>query len=366
MAQAVIGNHAAGDQTPPPLALLELLNGMWVARAVQLAAELGLPDLLARGPRTVSELADATGSDPDALWRLLRALETVGIFSETEPRLYSQTPRSACLCSDHPASMRDAARMFGAEWQWHSWAAFGHSIETGRPAFDRVHGMGLLDYLDTCPDAATLFDGAMLDMSAFLNRAVIRASDFGDVQSVIDVGGAHSMLLADIARAHPALAGTVVDRPGAAERLRRRLETAGLAERVRVIAGDFSTEIPSGADVYLLNRVLHDWDDERALAILRACRAAMSPGSRLLIIEQMLEPGVPNKRAAFLDLQMLQQRGGRERSSTEFAALLERASLQTRELVPTFSPMTIVVAERRESADTQFPRVHTPDQGVSQ
>jgi hypothetical protein len=310
---------AVREDVPPPLAVLEMLNGMWVARALQVAAELGLADLVADGPRPVEALAADTGTHAPTLRRLLRALATVGVFTETAAGVFAQTPRSACLGSRHPASMRNAARMFGTDWQWRSWTAFDHTVATGKPAFSHAHGgVGLLEYLEREPAARERFDAAMLDMSAFLNRAVLGTYDFAALESVVDVGGGHSTLLAEILDAHPAIEGALLE---------------------------LGESIPVGADAYLLNRVLHDWDDRRALEILRAVRGALGPASRVLVLEQLVEEAAPSKRAAFLDLQMLQLRGGKERTVPEFAALLARAGLTVRRLVPTPSPITILEAQ---------------------
>jgi hypothetical protein len=333
------------DEVPPPLALLEILNGMWVARAVQVAAELGLADLLAEGPRTVDALAVATSTHASTLERLLRALSTVGIFAPAGPGCYAQTPRSACLASGHPASMRNAARMFGADWQWRAWTALPDAIRSGGPAFNAAHGVGLLEYLRSSDAAAgELFDAAMLDMSTFLNRAVVAAYPLPPGAVVVDVGGGHSTLLADLLQANPSATGTVFDVAAVTPRARVLVERAGLGDRCRVEEGDFFASVPSGADLLVLNRVLHDWEDDRALELLRACRQACGPDTRLLIVEQLLEPDGASRRAAFTDLQMLVIRGGRERATAEYAELLERAGFVLQRTLPSHSPMTLLEA----------------------
>jgi SAM-dependent methyltransferase len=345
MTDTIAYTKPPAEEVPPPLALLEILNGMWVARAVQVAAELGLADLLAEGPRSVDSLAVATSTDVDALERLLRALSTVGIFAPAGPGAYAQTPRSGCLASGHPASMRNAARMFGADWQWRAWTALPDAIRSGGPAFDAAHGVNLLDYLrGSDPAAGELFDAAMLDMSAFLNRAVVAAYQLPENAVVIDVGGGHSTLLADLLQANPSTRGILLDVAAVAPRARALVEQAGVDERCRVEEGDFFSEVPAGGDLLVLNRVLHDWDDERALALLRACRRACGPDARLLIVEQLLEPDGASRRAAFTDLQMLVIRGGRERTATEYAELLERAGFVLDRILPTPSPMALLEA----------------------
>jgi hypothetical protein len=345
MADTIAYTRPPADELPPPLALLEILNGMWVARAVQVAAELGIADLLTDGSRDVEDLAERTGTHGPALDRLLRALSTVGIFEPAGTGAYAQTARSACLASGHPASMRNAARMFGADWQWRAWTALPAAIGTGTPAFDAAHDVGLLEYLrSTEPEAGELFDAAMLDMSAFLNRAVVGSYALPAGAAVTDVGGGHSTLLADILCANPAATGTLVDVAPVASRARALIEKAGVGDRCRVVEGDFFAEVPAGADLLVLNRVLHDWDDDRALRLLRSCRRAAGPQTRLLIVEQLLEADGVSRRAAFLDLQMLVIRGGRERTAAEYADLLSGAGFVLDQTLPTFSPMTLLEA----------------------
>jgi hypothetical protein len=325
--------------------VLEILNGMWAARAVQVAAELGIADLLVEGPRSVDELAEATGTHAPSLARLLRALSTFGIFAAAAPGVYAQTPRSACLAGNARGSLRNAARMFGADWQWRSWTAFPSTIRTGRPAFDEAHGVGLLEYVRSVdPDAGELFDAAMADMSSFLNRAVLDAYDFADARAITDVGGGHSTLLAEIVRAHPAVTGTLLDVPAVTARARALIDEAGVGDRCQVVEGDMFDAVPAGADVLLLNRVLHDWDDERALALLRSCRSATSPDGCVVIVEQLLDPEGEMRRAALLDLQMLQLRGGGERTADEYAALLGQAAFRVKRTLRTASPMCVVEA----------------------
>jgi hypothetical protein len=336
-----------GDQVPPPMAILEMLNGMWIARAVQVAARLGIADELGAGPRTVADLAGRTGTDADALRRLLHALSTVGVFQHADGDAFGQSRLSAALASDHQMSVGSAARLFGTTWQWNTWSELESAIRRGAPAFDLVHGVDLVTYLDEVdPEAGALFDRAMVGMSQLLNRAVLAAYDFSGGGHVADVSGAHSTLLLDLLAAQPGLTGVELDRPVAAEKFRVAAAGSGLGDRVRVVACDYRDGLPETADTILLNRVLHDWDDDTAARILHNCRTSLRPGGRIVIIEQLL---TDDKRAAFLDLQMLVLRGGRERSEQDLRVVLGQGGLHLTRTIPTFSPMCVLVAHPADS-----------------
>lgn len=333
------------DVVPPQFALLELLNGMWIARAIHIVADLGIADLLVTGPRSIGELAASSGTDAAALRRLLSALATVAIFDEVEPGRFAQSARSGFLVTGRPGSVRNAAKLFGSTWQWDSWGALLHTIRTGEPAFEKITGVCLPRYLDEVdPAAGELFDAAMADMASFLDRAIVASFDFGSACDIVDVSGAHSQLLTHVLTACPAARGVLVDRPAVASRAADRIATSGLAERYRVVAADYLVEIPATGDLVVLNRVLHDWDDQRAIVLLNACRPALKPGGRVLIVEQVLGGGPAAKRAAFLDLQMMQLRGGAERTVDQYRELLTTSGFALVAVHETPSPMVIIEA----------------------
>ncbi|SEM92474.1 methyltransferase [Nonomuraea pusilla] len=324
-----------------PLAVLELLNGMWVARALQVAAHLRIAEQLAGGPRTLTELATECGCDPAALGRLISALSTVGFFARTAEDKIQQTPLSAVLSDDHPQSVGAVARLFGSNWQWQAWSQLEHSVRNGEPALDQVLGTSLLEFLDTMsPDDGALFDQAMTGLSRFLNRTILNAYDFSGAGRIADVSGGHSTLLIDILAGDPSLSGVLLDRPAITAKVRGRVREAGLGDRLDVVDCDFLRSLPEQADTIVLNRVLHDWDDDAAAGILRACRDALRPGGRIVAVEQLM---TGDKRAAFLDLQMLVLRGGRERSREEMAELFGRSGLRIAETINTTSPMCLLI-----------------------
>jgi hypothetical protein len=324
--------------------MLAMMRGMWTARAVQTAGELGVADLLDDGPRPVDELAEATGTHAPSLYRLMRALSAFGVFEELEGRRFAQTERSAFLSSSHPMSMRGAAKMFGSEWAWRSWAAFPHSVRTGEPAFDEVYGTSLWDYFDNVdPEAGAVFDAAMTSVSGRLHGPIVAAYDFSVFRTLADVGGGHGHLLVAILEANPGLRGLLFDRPSAVADLHERLRGPELADRVDVVGGSFFDAVPKGADGYLIKGVLHDWDDEPAIAILQRLREAVPADGRLLVVEHVMSRGPAFHQAVLLDLEMLKNHAGRERTEEEFRDLLARGGFTLQRVFPA-GPVSVIEA----------------------
>ncbi len=348
-----IRDHQFSPQTPPPQALLEMVFGMWVPRVVQIAAELGLADLLANGPREINELAAATETHAPSLYRLLRALVSVNVFTEIEPGVFAQTDYSTYLMSSHPASLRDVARMSGAEWQWRSYAALAHSIKTGEPAFNQVYGVDLWQYFDEIdPAAGQAFDTAMTNVSARSNEPIARAYDFSSFRTLVDVGGGRGSTLAAMLAAHPGLYGILFDRPSVVAGAKEVLQAAGVADRCQVVPGDFMTDpLPVGANAYMLKGAINGWNDEDACTVLRNCRQAMPEQGRVLVIEPVLPPP-PTKvpfYAAGLDMQLLKDSPGRARTEQQFQTLFEAAGFTLTRILPTPSPFSIVEGDTASS-----------------
>jgi hypothetical protein len=329
------------DDVPAPAALLRMLTGYWVSKALNVAAELGIADLLRDGPRTSDQLADRCGAHPQALYRLLRALASVGVFIEEEERRFGLTPAAELLRSDVPGSMRALARMYGSE-QYRAWGSLLESVRTGEPAFDGLFGSGYFEYLAHDPDANAVFNEAMTGWTSQLADAVAATYDFDRDGVVVDVGGGHGLLLSTVLRAHPAMRGILFDLPHVAASAKPLLEQAGVAARCETVGGDFFDSVPSGGTYYLLAQILHDWDDERCRVILDNCRRAMLADGRLLIVEQVIPPANEPSLGKWLDLHMLVLLAGRERSHEGYAALLESAGFELTNVIPTSSGASIV------------------------
>src|SRR5262245_1921817 len=327
----------------PSADLSRIIDGFQAARAAHVAAELGIADLLRGGPRDIDDLAAATRTHSGTLYRLLRTLSAVGVFRENHRRQFALTAVGEYLRSDVPGSLRDWARLVGREYYWEAWGALLHSVQTDRVAFDHVHGRGVWEYRAEQPEDAQIFDRAMATGTQVVAEAVLAACDFSPFQCVVDVGGGDGTFLGNILAAHPECRGILFDQPHVVTRATPLLQSAGLSHRCQAVGGNFFESIPPGGDAYLLKWILHDWDDGASVAILRLCRGAMKPDSRLLVVEHVV--GRPNESPAgkLVDLNMLVITGGRERTRNEFAALFGEAGFALASVTPTTTPVSVVL-----------------------
>jgi hypothetical protein len=326
---------------PPPVALLRMMTGYWLSKSLFVAAELGLADMMRAGPRTTDQLAVACGADSPSLYRLLRALASVGVFSETPGRRFGLTPLAEMLRSDVPGSMRSLARMYGSE-QYRAWDDLLGSVTSGKPAFDRVFGASYFEFLANTPQADAVFNDAMTGWTTQVADTVVAAYDFGDVDKVVDVGGGYGLLLTTVLRAYPRMQGILLDLPHVITGAQTLLEAAGLDGRCETVGQNFFAAVTKGGDAYILAQILHDWDDERCRSILVNCRQAMRSGGKILVVEQVLPPANAPSFGKWLDLHMLVMLTGRERTETEYAALFETAGLKLTRVIPTASGACIV------------------------
>jgi len=292
--------------------LLRLINGYQVSQAIHVAVALGLADQLAEGPRPVGELASALGTQAAALRRLLRALAAVEILREAPDGSFGLT----ALGDELRGPAGAWAAFIGRPNHWTAWGRLLHSVRTGESAFRAVHGVDVWEYRAQHPEEGAVFDAAMTGLSRRVNAAVAAAHDFGRYGVIVDVGGGHGALLAGILARHPGARGVLFDQPA--------VVADAEADGVEVVGGSFFESVPAGGDAYLLKSVLHDWEDEPAVAILRTCRRAARAGTALLVIERSFD--LPATK--FSDLNMLVGPGGRERAPEEYAALLAAAGYE--------------------------------------
>jgi hypothetical protein len=318
------------DQQPPHefRELLAVVRGYQRSRAVTVAAELGIADLLRDGPRDVDELAMATGTHSPTLYRLLRALASIGVFTECHGRCFELSPMGQFLRRDHPLSLDPAARFFGADYEWRVWGEVQHSVRTGENAAVHALGCDVWEHRRRHPEHGAVFDAAMRTFSRAESAGVLAAHDFGRYGMVADVGGGTGAVLAAVLAAHPRVRGILFDQPSVVAAADRVLRDAGVAARVSVVPGDFFVEVPAGADAYILAHILHDWPDEDAVRILRCVRSAMTPDARLLLLEAVVGPPNADPLVKFLDLMMLVALGGQERTEDEWRTLLAAADLE--------------------------------------
>jgi hypothetical protein len=335
----------SGPATSRPEVLRRMVLGYRVSRAIHVAAVLGIADLLADGPWGVDDLAAETGTHGPSLYRLLRLLASEGIFTEVAPRRFGLTPLAELLRADVPGSQHALAVWDGTACVWDAWGNVLHALRTGQSAFEHTFGQPHFAYLAEHPDKAAAFDAYMVEQTSRASRAILDAYDFSGLSTIVDVGGGRGALLAAILSAYPAANGILFDQPAVVAEASALLAQAGVADRCQVVGGDFFVAVPDGGDVYLLRLVLHDWDDERCVAILRTCRRAMAPEARLLVVEPLLPPGDEPSYGKYQDIQMLVMLpGGRERTEDEHRALLDAAGFRLTRVVPIASELSVVEA----------------------
>jgi hypothetical protein len=321
---------------------LQDLGDLVTPFAVRAVCDLGVADELRDRPVAVAELAMRVGADAGALYRTLRALACKGIFTETEPRTFALSPLAQLLRSDHALSLRGAYPLLPANFD--AWARFDHTVRTGRPAFELVHGKSYYEHLATAPQDSERFNAVQRAGNRLELRTILRAFDWRRVETVVDVGGADGAFLAALLVRNRHLRGTLLDLPSAVARAGELFARAGVEDRARIVAASFFETVPERADAYVLKRVLYDWDDARARALLGRIRQAMRDDSRVLVLDPMIVPGNDFDPAKIYDLLSLTMLGGRARSEQELRELLASARLEVTALVGT--PMLPLVEAR--------------------
>jgi hypothetical protein len=309
-----------------------LVDGYQVSQAIHVAATLGIADALAEGARASDEIAQATGTHAPTLYRLLRALASVGVLRELDHQRFELTPLGEYLRSDVPGSIADWAAFIGRPYHWQAWGALLHSVKTGEGAFRHVQGTDVWTYRSTHPDESAIFDQAMTSLSRRSNAAVLAAYDFGRFQTLTDVGGGNGAFLAAVLAAHPNLRGVLFDQPHVVSGAHAVLEAVGVTNRCRVIGGSFFESVPDGGDGYVLRAVIHDWDDDDSIQILKVVRGAIADHGTLLLIERIIAPPNGGRNAKFSDLNMLVGPGGRERTGEEYAELFQQSGFALRHI----------------------------------
>ena len=323
--------------------ILQLITGYWMSRSVYVAAKLKLADLMAVGPKTVDELAAHTNTHPRSLYRLM-ALASIRIFEEDATGKFILTPLAERLRSDLPGSQWAIAVMMGEE-HYRSWGDLLESIRTGETAFDRIYGEPIFDYLTTHAEPARIFDAAMTAFHGPETQALLNAYDFSHVKVLADIGGGNGSNLAGLLGRYPKMRGLLFDLPHVVERAKPGLERAAVLDRCEIVAGSFFETIPGGADAYFLRHIIHDWDDDKSLVILKNIRKAMPAGAKVLVYDHVLLPGNAFSFGKFLDLNMLLLPGGAERTEEEFRSLYSRAGFRLTRIVQASGDLGIVEGE---------------------
>ena len=344
MATQILEIQAPTQAPPPAVFLTELAFGMKMTQALYVAAKLGIADLLSEGPRHVSRLAASTETSERSLYRVLRSLAAVGIFRETDPKVFELTPYAEGLRSDVPNSFRNGAIFMGEEWLWNVMGQMLYSVKTGKSAWSRVHGSDVFDYLADNPEQLEIFNRAMTDMTVSTAPAIMEAYDFSSFKTIVDIAGGHGYLLSQILKATPGVRGVLFDVEQVIAGAGTILKREGVADRVETVAGNFFEAVPSGADAYIMKHIIHDWDDELSNKILTNIARVMSTHAKLLIVEMVVPEGNEPHPSKVMDLSMLVLPGGVERTRAEFDTLLAAAGLRLNRIIPTQNPMSIIEA----------------------
>jgi hypothetical protein len=315
-------DRTADEQAALSARFHDLALGYQHSQLLYVAAKLGLADLLAEAPQTVEELAAATQMHAPSLARVLRALAGFGVFAERDDGRYELTPLARPLRSGVPGSLRALVLVQGEDL-YPVWGQLLYSVQTGKPAFDQVHGMPNWAYRERHPEVNARFNAGLAANARASKGSVAAVYPFPERGLVVDVGGADGTLLTLILAPRPGLRGVLFDQPHVAAAAGPTLTAAGVTDRVEIVGGDFFTAVPAGGDYYVLSAILHDWDDDRATAILAQCRQAMAPAATLLLVERVLPAGNDPSPVKMMDINMLvTNAGGRERTEADWRALL--------------------------------------------
>lgn len=339
-------DHKPGppQDLPPHLQLIQMGRAFIVSRTVYVAAKLGLADKLASGPKSAAELAGQMHVHGPSLHRLMRTLASLGILTERTEQRFALTDLGAALKTGAPGSARSTVLYSGSPAAQSGWENLGYSVETGKPGFEKAQGVPVFDFLAQHPEEASQFSDMMIGLHQQEPPAIATAYDFSAFKTIADVGGATGNMLAAILSHHAEPRGILFDRPHVVRDAPALLSAKGVSHRVRIEAGSFFESVPVGADVYILSHIIHDWSEDQCLTILGHVRKAMNPAARLLIVEMVLAAGDAPHPGKLLDMVMLSQLGGQERTEAEYDVLLGKAGLRLTRVVPTNSAASIVEA----------------------
>jgi hypothetical protein len=336
---------AAGPR--PGDVIMQLATGYMASAALYAATKLSIPDILKSGPKPVSEIAQACSANEDAVFRVLRALSSAGVFNEIAPRTFALTADGERLLSDRPDSLRPMVLWLDDKFHFDTYPELPYAMQTGNTVVEKVFGESCFGYFEKNPDESKVFNDAMTGFSRMFTPPVLDAYDFSwlNGKTLVDVGGGHGYLLTSILKKYPEIHGVVSDLEHVVAGAPEMIRNAGVESRCTTQNGNFFESVPP-ADAYIMKHIIHDWNDEKATTILRNCARAGRGKTRVLLVESVVAPGNEPHFAKWLDLEMLLLPGGKERSEAEFAKLLEGAGFKLTRVVPTKGALYVVEAEK--------------------
>ncbi|MGA8036973.1 MAG: methyltransferase [Candidatus Acidiferrales bacterium] len=332
---------APSAQIPSSAAMFQILGGAFLAGAVSCLAQMGIPELLASGPKDAKQLAAELGALPGPLYRLMRATASIGVLHQGTDGKFSQTPLSAILCADAKPSLKAFAIMGGRDWHGRGWSNLEHCVRTGRTAAEKMFGQPMFQWLASQPDEAAIFHQAMTELSMITSPAIAQAYDFSGIHSIVDIAGGHGFLLAAILERNPHVKGTLFEVDYVLEGAKGG-PLKPHTHRCGFESGDMFKNIPTGRDAYIMKHIIHDWPDQTCVDLLKACRCGVNPGGKLLVVDSVIHPGNNFEPGKFLDLQMMLFPSGRERTGSEFAEIFAAAGWKLSRVIDTKTDDSIV------------------------
>jgi hypothetical protein len=341
-AKLPIFNTGITKKLPPHVRVLEMANGFYLTQMLYAAADLRIAEYLKDGPKSSRDLAGLTASHPESLFRLLRALASTGVLDQEEDGCFKSNALTDTLREDHPNSMRDVVLYLGSSFHWSCIDKLSHCVKTGRSGSSEALGSDFFEYLKRHPVDAEIFHGSMVNVTKNSAPFITTFYKFSGINVICDVGGGSGTLLAAILLANPSMRGILFDEESAVASAKAYLASQGVADRCETTSGDFFHSVPQGCDAYMLKYILHDWDDEQSIKILRACRRSMNLSSRLLVVEHIIPEDSGPHFGKLLDLEMMAVTGGVERTETQFKYLFEKSGLKLNAVVPLLSMDSIM------------------------
>lgn len=327
--------------------MMQMITGFWTSCCIYAAAKLNIADLLKEKAMTADQLAEATHSHAPSLYRVLRALAGVGVFKENEQHQFELTPLGSTLQSGVPGSMKAMAIAQLGD-HFNAWGNLVYSIKTGNISFDNIEGMPVWKFYEMNPDEGQNFMKAMTGLTEAVILNVLPVYDFTAFETIVDIGGGNGALMMAVLDKAPNARGIVFDEEYVVAETKSLIGQKGYAGRCDTAAGSFFESVPPGADAYLMKMVLHDWNDEQCLQILKNCHQAMKPGSKLLVLDAVIPEGNEPHPGKFMDINMMAMTGGRERTEKEFASLFGDAGLKLSRVIHTHTPLFSIVEAIKE------------------
>lgn len=327
---------------PPQIAMFELISSMWTVQSIYVAAELGVADVIKDGEVHFSDIAKEVGAHPQSLYRLLRGLTCSDIFAETKEGYFKLTPMGQCLRTESPNSVRSMA-IFQGHYQWTHWSKLMDAVKTGEPVVEDIRGMPLFDFLQKTPHAQKHFDRFMTTVSKMEMVSVVSAFDFSTFKSIADVGGGHGSFLASILESSPKTNGILFDQSQVVAGAEKALVSGHLKNRCEITSGDFFTDVPK-AENYIMKHIIHDWEESKCVKILKNIRRHIPAHGKLLLVETVVTPPGEAHFSKMLDLEMLVNAGGLERTALQYSELFAKCGFKLNRVIPTASLASIIEA----------------------